>query len=97
VSGICINAYEIEGTESLAWPVRRYAVRRRDGVELRQEDRGHLKDAAFGLRREYRGQCSGYGFIIDADQRTLIVPQTFHPVASPGFGLGVHSMQKVSF
>jgi hypothetical protein len=77
VSGICINAYEIDGTERMAWPVRRYAIRRRDGMELRQEDRGRLKDAAFGLRRDYRAQCSGYGFIIDVDERTLVVPKTW--------------------
>ncbi len=77
MSGICINAYEIDGTERMAWPVRRYAMRRRDGMVLRQEDRGRLKDTAFGLRRDYRAQCSGYGFIIDVDERTLVVPKTW--------------------
>lgn len=77
MSGICINAYEIEGIAGMAWPVRRYAVRRRDGVDLRQEDRGRMKNAAFGLRRDYRAQCSGYGFIIDVDERTLVVPKSW--------------------
>jgi hypothetical protein len=77
MSDLYINAYEITGADDMRWPVRRFGVRRADGVGLKHEDRSRVKNAAFGLRSEYRAQCSGYGFIVDADEETIVVPRAW--------------------
>lgn len=74
MTGVCINAYGFRDVASLAWPVRRYAVRRRDGTALAHEDRGALKNAAYSLRKQYAARCSGWGFVIDVDARTIVLP-----------------------
>jgi hypothetical protein len=71
---VCLNAYTLRDVEALSWPVRRYSVTRRDGFALEHSERGSLKDAAYALRRQYQSRCRGWGFILDIDARTVVLP-----------------------
>jgi len=74
VTLVCINAYALRDVHRLAWPVRRYTVTRSDGQAPPHEERGALKNAAFALRRHHSARCSGWGFVIDTDPNTFVLP-----------------------
>jgi hypothetical protein len=69
-----LNCYEIENIASLSWPVNLYSVRRSDRRKQRHEDRKVLKDVIFELKKKHRERCRGYGFIVDVDESSVVVP-----------------------
>lgn len=70
-----LNAYAILDPGSLTWSVRTYVVGRTDGQRQTHEGRGAIKQAIWSLRNKYKSRCSGYGFVIDVDERTVVVPK----------------------
>jgi hypothetical protein len=71
---VCLNAYALRDADALTWPVRRYSVNRVDGLALTHEHRGMAKDATYELRRQHSAHCRGWGFVIDPNERTIVVP-----------------------
>jgi hypothetical protein len=69
-----LNCYELENISSLSWPVNLFTVRRIDGKGQRHEDRSDLKDIIFRLKMKHRARCPGYGFIVDTDKASVVVP-----------------------
>jgi hypothetical protein len=87
-TSVCVNAYPLLDSSTLKWNVRVYDVRRADGLELSQSDRSSLKDAAFELRREHSALCRGWGFVLDVDVRTVVLPGSWQvPTKSESKGL----------
>ena len=94
---VCVNAYSITGTDELSWRVRQYSVRSLDGRTLTQEHRGRMKNAAFALRRAHASQCRGYGFVIDVDAQTIVLPATWQiPAGAEHEGLAFESVLEVT-
>jgi hypothetical protein len=75
VGHLVINAFAFRDPARLVWPVRRYNVRRTTGAPLTHEDRALIKNAAFGLRSVHAARCSGFGFIVDENEHTIVVPE----------------------
>ena len=69
-----LNCYEIENISSLSWRVNLYSLRRTDGKAQCHEDRSDLKDIIFRLKMKHRARCPGYGFIVDIDEQSVVVP-----------------------
>lgn len=88
MASTCVNAYAFLNSGELAWPVRTYTVTRRDGFALDHGQRGLLKDAAYALRKEHALSCRGWGFVVDPDPRTVVVPGAWQiPSRSEADGL----------
>lgn len=77
MASVCVNAYAFRDPAELAWPVRVYTVTRRDGFALDHAQRASLKNAAYALRKEHSSQCRGWGFVVDTDPRTVVVPSAW--------------------
>ncbi len=70
-----LNAYSILDLEDLSWEVAIYKIVPLNGNQSKNEDRGKIKDIMWDLRRQYAGQCPGYGFILDVDETTAAIPE----------------------
>src|SRR6267154_3621004 len=70
-----LNAYEIANGLELSWPVNIYAIDLADEGEQDQEQRSRIKNVMWELRKQYKGQCRGYGFVVDINPRLVAVPQ----------------------
>ena len=70
-----LNAYEIANGFDLSWPVNVYAIDLADERDQHQEQRSQIKNVMWELRKQYKGQCRGYGFVIDITPRLVAVPQ----------------------
>lgn len=72
-----LNGYEILNMSLLAWPVSTYIVERADGQKQSHKDRSQIKNAIWTLKMEHKNLCRGYGFVIDVDEQTVAVPQSW--------------------
>jgi len=72
-----LNAYEIENTDELEWPVNVYSVDLPNVSNQNHEHRSEIKQTIWELRRTYKNQCSGYGFAVDISPRLVAVPATW--------------------
>ena len=70
-----LNAYRILAPEDLGWDVAIYRFFPLDGDISKNEDRGKIKSIMWNLRRQHKGQCAGYGFIIDVDKTAAAIPK----------------------
>src|ERR1700719_4492958 len=70
-----LNAYEVINSDELAWPVNVYAVDITGATAERQEQRSDMKSLIWDLRKQHKGQCRGFGFVIDLAPRLVAVPQ----------------------
>ena len=73
-----LNAYSIHNQEDLSWEVAIYKIVQLNGNQSKNEDRGKIKDIMWDLRRQYTGQCPGYGFIFDVDKTTVATPKNWN-------------------
>ncbi len=73
-----LNAYSILDLEDLSWDVAIYKIVPLNGDQSKNEDRGKIKGIMWGLRRQYTGQCPGYGFIFDVDKTTVAIPKDWN-------------------
>ncbi len=73
-----LNAYSIHNREDLSWEVAIYKIVQLNGDQSKNEDRGKIKDIMWALRRQYTGQCPGYGFIFDVDKTTVAIPKNWN-------------------
>jgi hypothetical protein len=71
-----LNAYELVNGLSLSWPVNIYAIDLATESEG-QERRSQIKNVMWELRKQYKGNCRGYGFVIDISPRLVVVPQSW--------------------
>ena len=74
---VFLNAFLIDNIGSLQWDVRIYRVSRADGVPLNHASRGAIKQAFWTWRKEHHTFCKGYGFVIDIDEDSVVVPATW--------------------
>ena len=72
-----LNAYNILDLENLSWNVAIYKMVQLNGDRSKNEDRGKIKSIMWDLRRQYAGQCPGYGFILDVDETTAAIPKNW--------------------
>jgi hypothetical protein len=70
-----INAYQLINTHELEWPVNLYAVDVSGATNESQEQRSYIKNLMWELRRNHKGHCRGFGFVIDVSPRLVAVPQ----------------------
>lgn len=71
-----LNAYEVVNGLALSWPVNIYAIDLATESEG-QERRSQIKNVMWELRKQYKGNCRGYGFVIDISPRLVVVPQSW--------------------
>ena len=69
---IALNAFKITNADELSWPVVYYTVRPAPGKK--PLERGDAKTIAFEARRQFKGSCPGYGFILEATAGVVAVP-----------------------
>jgi hypothetical protein len=72
-----LTCYEVTNEESLAWPTRLYKVVRTDGAAQSHAQHGEIKQVLWELRKKHSGLCRGYGFVVDADEETVAVPESW--------------------
>jgi hypothetical protein len=71
-----LNAYEVVNKRELSWPVNVY------GIDLTGEGehgdrRSQIKNVMWELKKQHKGTCRGYGFVIDISPRLVVVPQAW--------------------
>jgi len=69
---IALNAFRITNAEELSWPVVYYSLWPTAGSK--PLERGEAKSVAFEARRQFKGSCLGYGFIIEAGTGVVAMP-----------------------
>lgn len=69
------NAYDVSNVSELRWPIRVYSVQPANGRVADHGDRGSAKNAIWLLRKQHAGQCRGWGFVVDVDATTVVIPQ----------------------
>ena len=72
-----LNAYSLLDLENLSWDVAIYTVQSLGSDEAKHEDRKKIKDVIWDLRSQHKQECPGYGFVIDLDEKTVVVPQAW--------------------
>jgi hypothetical protein len=72
-----LNCFEILNLGDFEQTVNLYAVDFLDATQNTQENRGELKNVIWGLRKQHRSSCPGYGFVIDISPRLVVVPATW--------------------
>ena len=72
------NAYSILDLEDLSWDVATYTIIQLDGDKSKNEDRGKIKSVMWDLRSQHKGQCPGYGFILDVNKTTVAIPKSWN-------------------
>src|SRR5262245_17541502 len=73
---IFLPCYEIVNKDDLRWNVRSYKVLNINGRQS-HADRGDAKQVIWSLRKQHSSLCRGYGFVVDVDAETVIVPSTW--------------------
>jgi hypothetical protein len=73
-----LTCYIIANPDALAWPVRVYKVRRDDGEAQSHAERGEAKQVVWSLRKKNGDKCRGYGFVVDIDEETVVVPSDWN-------------------
>jgi hypothetical protein len=68
-----LSCFEIVNRDDLRWGVRLYKVRH-DGRGQTHADRGDAKQVIWALRKKHKDLCRGYGFVVDLDEESVIVP-----------------------
>lgn len=76
--GTFLNCFAVANPEVLSWPVRIYKVRRQDGAEQSHEQRGEAKQTIWSLRNQHKDRCRGFGFVVDVDEETIVVPSEWN-------------------
>lgn len=71
-----LSCYEIANSDALTWGVRLYKVRANGGGQTHSE-RGDAKQAIWSLRKKHKELCRGFGFVVDLDEETVVVPSTW--------------------
>lgn len=85
-----LNCFEILNLADFEQAVNVYAVDFLDPAQNTQEIRGELKNVIWGLRKQHRSSCPGYGFVIDISPRLVAVPPAWKlpcPIETPQFHL----------
>lgn len=70
-----LNAYKILNLEILKWDVNVYKCESINSDKQRHEDRSKIKSIVWELRSRFKDRCRGFGFVIDTDEKTVVVPQ----------------------
>src|SRR5579859_5852476 len=71
-----LNAYEVMGLDDLSWQVQELQIELK-GRDQTFEDRGHLRQIGWDLKRQHKSSCKGYAFVIDASNCSIIVPASW--------------------
>jgi hypothetical protein len=69
---VALNAFRIINTGELSWPVVYYSIHPLAGKK--PLERGDGKAVAFEARRQFKGNCPGYGFIIEVGTGVVAMP-----------------------
>lgn len=72
-----LNCYEITNTNDINWDVNCYSIQKKNGEKMNHLDRNNFKNIIFELKKHKESQCRGWGFIIDVNENTVVVPKNW--------------------
>jgi hypothetical protein len=87
-----LNAYELLNSKDLCWPVNIYAVEFKNGSRQTQENRSEIKNIGWLLKKQFRSQCPGYGYVIDLTPKWIVVPAAWTfpgPIDTPEYAVSL--------
>ena len=85
-----LNAYPIQNSSWLSWPVNVYDVELMGSKAQGHERRREIKDAIWELRNRNKAQCKGLGFVVDVNARHVAVPADWNlpvPIANEKYSV----------
>ena len=72
-----LHAYAIIGCDNLAWDVNVYEVLPKGSFQSSHGDRGAIVNVVWEMRKSKIGTFGGYGYVIDLNERTVVVPRSW--------------------